>query len=379
MTEPQSVTSTVPQQPSPLLSICIPTCNRAGFLRVMLEALLPQVRECGDAVEVCVLDNASTDATGEVLEQSRSLGPIRVYRQPTNLGPARNLIDGPARHAQGKYSWVLGDHNLLRPGALRKVVRILEQNQGLSVFYTRFRCALHPEHWPTGATGGYDGNFEYLSDGENADRILAHWHQILNPATSIGTQAYAHIVRTDIWQRYWAERKLGSDFSDAWTTYPHTTMLCDTVLTEPVYVISDPPITIFNGAQSWSGFSLRQKVFLRGLPDLLRILKKQNALPKAQVRLITNCFVKPNCRQVIAASLERDGVLSLLKNHGFTIVSNYYLIPDSLLLSFKTTCPQLYASCKRKVDSICNPGRWWILNCRPVRWLRALLPRTWLV
>lgn len=48
-----------------LLSICIPTLNRLGFLKVSLSELLPAAQLLG--VEVCVSDNASSDGTASFL------------------------------------------------------------------------------------------------------------------------------------------------------------------------------------------------------------------------------------------------------------------------------------------------------------------------
>ncbi|MFN9035955.1 MAG: glycosyltransferase, partial [Planctomyces sp.] len=88
----------------------------------MLQALLPQVSQFPGQVEVWVLDNASTDKTDQVLAESVVLGPFRVHRQHQNIGPTRNIVCGPATLANGEYVWVLGDHNLLRPGALSRLL-----------------------------------------------------------------------------------------------------------------------------------------------------------------------------------------------------------------------------------------------------------------
>ena len=59
----------------PLLSICIPTYNRAELLRSALLSLVPQVKESGGEVELVVSDNCSTDDTRRVVEWARQFGP----------------------------------------------------------------------------------------------------------------------------------------------------------------------------------------------------------------------------------------------------------------------------------------------------------------
>ena len=71
----------------PLLTICIPTYNRADFLKVMLEALLPQVAKVDTDVEVWVLDNASEDNTEAIVESSRHLGPFKLPSEQAKSGP----------------------------------------------------------------------------------------------------------------------------------------------------------------------------------------------------------------------------------------------------------------------------------------------------
>ena len=67
----------------PLLSICIPTFNRAGLLRNILDAIVadPVFRE-GNDIEVTVSDNVSTDATPEVAAEfvERFPGKIIYFR-----------------------------------------------------------------------------------------------------------------------------------------------------------------------------------------------------------------------------------------------------------------------------------------------------------
>ena len=66
--------------------------------------------------------------------------------------------------AAGTFTWVLGDHNLLRGGALKRVLAVLRENLELSVFYANFRCATYPKHWPDNALGGFDGAIDYFGN-----------------------------------------------------------------------------------------------------------------------------------------------------------------------------------------------------------------------
>ena len=132
----------------PLLSICIPTYNRSKFLRVMLQALLPQVAEFVEQVEVWVIDNASPDETPAVVEESRALGPFQCFRNESNIGALLNVLKGPCELATGEFVWVLGDHNLMMPGALSRILEELRSHPQFKLFYANFNCARYPEPWP---------------------------------------------------------------------------------------------------------------------------------------------------------------------------------------------------------------------------------------
>ena len=53
----------------PLLSITIPTWNRAPILEIALSQLLPQLIEFKDSIELIISDNCSTDNTSEVINK----------------------------------------------------------------------------------------------------------------------------------------------------------------------------------------------------------------------------------------------------------------------------------------------------------------------
>ena len=69
----------------PLLSICIPTYNRAAYLRQCVDAIVGQ-EGFDDRLEVVISDNCSTDDTQAVsLEYQEKHPNIHYYRNEENI------------------------------------------------------------------------------------------------------------------------------------------------------------------------------------------------------------------------------------------------------------------------------------------------------
>ena len=69
---------------APLVSICVPTFNRAGYLRQSLKMICAQAYQ---PLEILISDNASTDETEQICREAASRDDrIRYVRQPKTIG-----------------------------------------------------------------------------------------------------------------------------------------------------------------------------------------------------------------------------------------------------------------------------------------------------
>lgn len=122
----------------PLLSICIPTYNRAAWLRASLAFSAPQVKAAGGLVELIVSDNCSPDETAQVVEEAQALGPIRYHRNETNIGANPNMYRLVSELARGEYVWVLGDDDFIRDGGVAAIVDVLRHYTDLGFVYLNY-------------------------------------------------------------------------------------------------------------------------------------------------------------------------------------------------------------------------------------------------
>ncbi len=112
----------------PLLTIAIPTYNRAPLLDRLLSTLFDQIQS-DSRVELIVSDNASPDDTAAVIQRFRAIGrPFRYLRNAENIGPDRNILQC-FEQATGRYVWIFGDDDMLEPDGLATVLTHLSADE----------------------------------------------------------------------------------------------------------------------------------------------------------------------------------------------------------------------------------------------------------
>lgn len=125
------------------LSICIPAHDgRAAKLQRALDSILDQVDiDLHGVVEVCVSDNASEDGTAVLVAERQRERPklLRYHAFSHTEGFAPNLLQAVAL-ASGEFCWLFSSDDLMAPGGLRRVLRLLERNPDA----TGATVGLHP-------------------------------------------------------------------------------------------------------------------------------------------------------------------------------------------------------------------------------------------
>lgn len=112
---------------NPLLTIAIPTYNRAHFLALTVRRIAEELRTVEpDIIEWIVSDNASTDGTQALLQSVKASGqPIKIIRNVWNIGADANTAQC-FDEARGRYVLILGDDDLPVEGALSRIIRLLQ-------------------------------------------------------------------------------------------------------------------------------------------------------------------------------------------------------------------------------------------------------------
>lgn len=123
-------------EPKPLLSLCIPTYNRAALLAEAMTSALSQLDAAHlPLVEIVVSDNASPDCTENAVGGVQSAYPgarIHYFRQPENRGFDAN-IDAVLRQGVGEFLLPLSDDDVFQEGALPRLLDALQQSPPVDV------------------------------------------------------------------------------------------------------------------------------------------------------------------------------------------------------------------------------------------------------
>lgn len=117
----------------PLVSVVIPTYNRAEYLREAIESVLAQTYE---NFELLVLDNCSEDHTTEVVAGFKD-NRIKYLRHQCNIGAEGNWGYG-ILWAQGEYLSILGDDDQYYPQFLSNRVSAISTSPKISSVFGSF-------------------------------------------------------------------------------------------------------------------------------------------------------------------------------------------------------------------------------------------------
>lgn len=186
-----------------LLTIALPTYNRADLLDKQLAWLAQAIKGFESECEILVSDNCSTDNTQCVIKKWQEIlsdFTFKVNKNPENLGVMRNIMYC-LNSATTKYVWTIGDDDPIQHRAITYVIDKIKQHEDLSLLFLNFSGrnkitgeAVHP---PT-----IVGNRWFDADSEDAcgdgKAIFEHCF-----SKSVGAVIFltATVYRTDLVKR----------------------------------------------------------------------------------------------------------------------------------------------------------------------------------
>ena len=126
----------------PLLTIAVPTFNRASKLEAQLSSLHQLISKShfSDTIEVLVIDNCSTDSTQNIIQDFSSLERKYIfssYRNNMNIGSDRNSGQVILR-AKGRFAWYLADDDRAHEDAIDHIIQSLTDHQEIGLCFVNY-------------------------------------------------------------------------------------------------------------------------------------------------------------------------------------------------------------------------------------------------
>jgi glycosyltransferase involved in cell wall biosynthesis len=238
-----------------LLSICIPTFNRAELLRSSLYSLVPQIKEFEDEVELIVSDNNSQDNTEEIVKWAQQFGPIRYSCNPENIGACNNILLLANQLAQGEFCWILGDDDFVRPNAVKKILDVIKTYSEIDYIYVNiahFSTELLKKY-PTPVSSAEIPYNLPLGNKDRKEYYVEKWDTLITPDISpvFFGAIQVSIVRRSVWCKFSGSLIIGEPFSSLDSTYPHIIIFGKGLIGKKAYYIGDPLIIVIDGAREW--------------------------------------------------------------------------------------------------------------------------------
>ena len=220
------------QSPRLKLSICIATYNRSQYIGETLDSLMSQL---ASGVEIIIVDGASTDNTEEVLATYQSgHQSIRYIREDENTGMDSGY-DKAVLNARGEYCWLMSDDDLLRPGAIKRVLSVIKMQHDLIVVNAEVRSTDFTELLET-------RRLQYTEDQHFSARER---EEFFSNAMKYLSFIGCVVIRREKWMNRDRKSYYGSLFIHVGVIFQHPPL-------ESIKIIADPLITIRYGNAMWS-------------------------------------------------------------------------------------------------------------------------------
>ena len=216
----------------PILSICIATYNRAGFIGETLDSIIPQL---DDDVELLVVDGASTDNTEDVVRKYAQKESRIRYVRLSAKGGVDHDYDRSVELARGEFCWLFTDDDLLKHGAVATVKAAIKKGHDLVVVNAEVR----------------DRELSVILERR---RIIMQDNKVYAPGSMehlfIDALDYlsfigAVVIRRSIWLGRERELYFGTEFV-------HVGVIFQKPLPGPALVIAEPYIIIRFGNGQWT-------------------------------------------------------------------------------------------------------------------------------
>lgn len=282
-----------------LLTIAIPTYNRATLLDQQLTWLAEAIKGYESDCEILVSDNCSTDDTQVIIKKWQEIlsnVTFNMNQHPENIGVMRNItycLETP----KTKYVWAIGDDDPIQNRAIAYVIDQIKKHEKLSLILLNFsgRNKLTGEdvHPPKIVGNRW---FDIVSEDGNGDGIAIFEHSF---AKSVGAVMFlsSTIFRTETVQqgiKFWTEGR------ENWIYFAYLVGYC--AARGNVIVTKDTYLECIVGVSHWQ--KEPQAALLmqyKHTPEVILKLQEVGYSPKYCRKMMVQNFRESNLKVLLGA------------------------------------------------------------------------------
>ena len=242
-----------------LLSICIPNYKREECLNNCLNSIDIAKKNFNLDFEICISDNNSGAKTNSIINYYKKKLPIKFKRNKKNIGMGANIIESILM-AEGKFTWVIGNDDMLFPFTLKKIYKILNSNQNKDFFFINscnldskyvfshkqpFDTHLVPKNLKTVSNMHTNKSLDFIdliNPNISFDYLLAIFLSVFNTKKF---KENVHILN----DKNLKKKKTFSTFEN---TAPHVSIFAKTFIKSKAYYVGSPLSLNLYGKREWS-------------------------------------------------------------------------------------------------------------------------------
>lgn len=181
----------------PLVTIGIPTFNRANLLSRAIESVLNQDY---DNIELLISDNASTDSTESICQAYAVIDPrLKYFQQVKNIGSGTNFYE-VLKKASGSFFMWLGDDDWIDSNYLSTALSAFKRDQTIAL------ASGTPRYYCNG-TKVNDGKVFGLLYNSWWSRVIAYYWHVTDNGVFYGLMRTSHII-----QQMPFKKEMGADW-----------------------------------------------------------------------------------------------------------------------------------------------------------------------
>jgi hypothetical protein len=279
-----------------LLSICIPNYKREECLNNCLNSIYISKKNFNLPFEVCISDNNSGIKTERIISFYKKKLPINFKKNQKNIGMGPNIIK-TILMSKGKFTWVIGNDDLIFPFTLKKIYKILNSNKDKDFFFIN-SCNLDSRYvfsykQPFN-TSLIPSNLETLSKLQSNKSI--NFIDLINPHVSFdylmgiflslfNTKKFKENIH--ILDNRNLNRK--GTFSTFENTAPHVSVFAKAFIKSKAYFVGEPLSVNIFGKREWS--HMWSFIEIVRIPEALEEYRK-NGLPFYKYYIYKNYSLK---------------------------------------------------------------------------------------